>query len=161
MKTVLSFLAGLLCMAGAYAQAPTMIAVNELDCDSSFVSYRKLVTEYLVTELAAYDGVRVADPDRVAEAMEALGIKDGTESQPANMDAICKKLGAAFICFGTIDKKGDVFLAKVSLLRPDSSKVGEASFEMKTIEDADDAGLALATQVAKIAKGSGAKKSGN
>jgi len=147
-------LASFACAGSLFAQLPQIIAVDEFASEESLIPFRKLLSEYAVTELASVDRVKVIGYDKVNSAKQDLGIASLQGSDRKDIDKICAKLGADFICVGKVDRDaaGKVQVS-VSVFKSGSKEAPSVSDKLdKGIEDSDDVAKSLAVKIGKIVK---------
>lgn len=152
-KLTFSILSCLAISASALAQMPKTIAIDELTGEDSLVPYRKLLTEYIVTELAACNLVKVVGYDKVNAAKAALKTPSIKQADAKDRDAVLKKLNADAICFGVIVRDGTAVNAEISVFQDGVVSARKATVTLKSIEDTDNAAKKLAGQIESIVKG--------
>lgn len=152
-KLALTALSAFALASSAMAQATVTVAVDELSSDDSLVPYRKLLTEYTVTELAACNLIKVVGYDKVNAAKGELKLNSLQQADAKSLDALLKKLGVDAVCFGSLSRadggavKADAFVFKGDV----KTKLSGAT--LKSIESTDDASKKLAAQVESVVKG--------
>ncbi len=155
-KLTLSILSGFALAASAMAQATITVAVDELSSEDRLVPYRKLLTEYTVTELAACNLVKVVGYDKVNAAKAELKIASLKQADVKTLEAILKKLDVDAICFGSATRDAanptNVNI-EASVFKEGATSPVKATAVLKSIEGTDDAAKKLAAQINCILKG--------
>jgi TolB-like protein len=152
-KLILSAFACLfLCVGSAFAQMPITIAVDEISSDDTLVSFRKLLSEYVVTELAACNLIKVVGYDTVNNAKTALKSGNLAQADAKTFDALVKKLGADAICFGKVTRNADGIKADISVFYNGAKLDKSVTASMKGIENTDDAAKSIASQIDVLLK---------
>jgi len=153
-KLILScLLASFACAGSLFAQLPQVVAVDELSSDESLIPFRKLLSEYSVTELASVDRVTVIGYDKVNSVKQDLGLASLQGADRKDIDKVCSKLGAEFICVGKVDRDAaGKILATVSVFKAGDKDAPSVSAALNGIEDSDDTAKNLAAQIGKIIK---------
>ncbi len=156
-KTVLSILSFLSLASAAFAQMPTTVAVEEYTSADNLVPFRKLLTEYSVTELAACNLMKVLGYDTVNAAKAKLKIDTLTACDAKQLSALLAELKADAVCVGNVTRTDKGVEVRVRVFKDGAFAAKEAFASMKNIEGSDDAAKKLAEQVECIVKGASPK----
>jgi len=156
-KRIITAVAASIVCAGSslMAQMPTTTAVEELTSkDESLVSFRKLLSEYMVTEIASCNLMKVVGYDTVGAAKNKLKIASAKDADPKSLQELLKALKADALCAGTVVRENGVVKAEISVFKDGAWQPKKATITMKSIEDTDSAARTVTMSLEEIIKGS-------
>jgi len=138
-----------------FAQMPTTVAVDEISGkEDGMGPYSKLLSEYVITELAACNLVKVVGFDTVNNVKADQKIVDIRKADTATLNALLGKLKANAICIGSLSRiEGRSAKIEISVFKDGAYLERKATGTMKSIEDADETAKSLALQLEAIIKG--------
>ena len=140
-------------VAAASAQMTTTIAVDEFSSEDSLVPFRKLLTEYVVTELASCNLIKVVGYDGVNALKAKLKISDLKACDDKKLAEVTDSLKANVLCVGSVTRNGTDVTVEITIFKDGAKNSKKATATMKSIENTDDAAKNLAEQIESIVKG--------
>lgn len=153
-KKILLFFVAMFTVCAVYAQKPLTVLVWGAPCaQDSANRVSSLVLEYFKSELATHSGLRLVNPDQLAEALKKYSLGKTNSPAKAKIQQICKLTNSNVLCAVGLNIVKQKFEIQIKLFDKNGKALNTIKKTFSTIKESDLISVQIARETAVAIRG--------
>ncbi|MBR2427150.1 MAG: hypothetical protein IKB16_10480 [Lentisphaeria bacterium] len=153
-KKILLFLIATFTLCAVYAQKPLTVLVWGAPCaQDSANRVSSLVLEYFKSELATHSGLKLVNPDELAEALKKYSPGKTNSPAKARIQQICKLTKSNVFCAVALTIMKQKFYIEIKLFDANGKLLNTVKKTFETIKESDLVSVQIARDTAVAIRG--------